>query len=195
MTAPEQSEDRRSRRSRKLLKQGLLELLREKRFGEISVRDITDRMDLNRGTFYLHYPDTSALLQSVETDLLEEAQALIDAHLPEAECGTLQPVFEPVLDLVLARQDTVRALFASGAGSGFTDRLQDLISRNGVQLIRTRFHPKSEDQLEYLLSFVTYGLIGLMKTWFDRDMALSKEGLIQAADRLVNGAAERLLRA
>ena len=47
-------EDRRSRRSRKLLKQGLLELMKEKRFAAISVRDVTDRMDLNRGTFYLH---------------------------------------------------------------------------------------------------------------------------------------------
>ena len=40
--------DRRARRSRKLLKQGLLELLREKRFAHISVREIAERMDLNR---------------------------------------------------------------------------------------------------------------------------------------------------
>ena len=77
-----EAEDRRSRRSRRLLKEGLLALMQEKRFSDITVRDITERMDLNRGTFYLHYPDTTALLQSVETDMLAEAQALIDAQLP-----------------------------------------------------------------------------------------------------------------
>ena len=44
-------EDRRVRRTKKLLKQGLSELMKEKDFKDISVKDITDRMDLNRGTF------------------------------------------------------------------------------------------------------------------------------------------------
>lgn len=189
----QRSEDRRARRSRKLLKQGLLELMREKKFTEISVRDITDRMDLNRGTFYLHYPDTAALLQSVEEDMLAEAQTLVDAHLPEAASGTLRPVFEPILDYIVAHQELCRTLFTSGTGSGFVGRLQDLIYRNGVSLVRARFHPESEDQLAYLLSFITYGLIGLIKEWFDRDMALPREQLLQVADRLVSGAAERLL--
>lgn len=185
-----QSEDRRARRSRKLLKQGLVELMREKRFTEITVRDITDRMDMNRGTFYLHYPDTSALLQSVEEDVMAEAQAVVDAHLAEAAGGTLRPVLEPLLDYVLAHQELCRTLFVGG---GFANRLQELIYRNGVDLLRARFHPESEDQLAYLLGFITYGLLGLIKEWFERGMVLPKEALIQAADRLVSGGAERLL--
>lgn len=188
-----QSEDRRTRRTRKLLKQGLLELMRERRFADISIRDITERMDMNRGTFYLHYRDTASLLQSIETDMLDEAQALIDAHLAETAGGTLRPVFEPILDFVLANRDTCRALFDNNASSGFVSRLQELIYRNGVNIVRARFHPESEDQLAYLLSFIAYGLIGLVKEWFDQDMALPKETLVLSADRLVNGAAESLL--
>ena len=80
-------EDRRVRRTRKLLKQGLLDLLREKRFFQISVRDITERADMNRGTFYLHYPDTAALMCSVEDDMLSEAQKLVEAHMQETVEG------------------------------------------------------------------------------------------------------------
>ena len=190
---PQRSEDRRARRSRKLLKQGLVELMREKKFTEISVRDITDRMDLNRGTFYLHYPDTAALLQNVVEDMLEEAQALVDAHLPEVAGGTLRPVFEPILDYIVAHQELCRTLFTSGMGNGFIDRLQDLIYRNGVNLVRARFHPEREDHLNYLLSFTAYGLISLIEEWFAQDMALPREQLLEAADRLVSGASERLL--
>jgi AcrR family transcriptional regulator len=190
----EYAEDRRSRRSRKLLKQGLLELMQEKRFQEISVRDVTERMDLNRGTFYLHYPNTTALLRSIEADMLAEAQDLIDAHLQETvACGTLQPVFEPILDYVVSNREICTILFANNSSSNFTDRLHEVIRRNGTDIIQARFAPASQAQLEYLLSFITYGLIGLMKEWFDREMDLPKKELIAAADRLVNGASECLL--
>lgn len=51
-------EDRRARRTRRLLKESLLELMEQKHFSEISVRDVTDNADMNRTTFYLHYTDT-----------------------------------------------------------------------------------------------------------------------------------------
>ncbi len=189
-----QEGDRRSRRSRKLLKEGLLALMGEKRFSEITVRDITDRMDLNRGTFYLHYPDTTALLRSLETDILNEAQALIDVHMAESAAGgSLRPVFEPILDDIVTHREICEALFVNNSTSNFVDRLQELIYRNGVGLAETWFHPASRDQLDYLLSFITYGLIGLMKEWFDQDMRLSKDALVSAADRMVKGAATVLL--
>ena len=87
-------EDRRSRRSRKLLKQGLLELMKEKRFSAISVRNVTDRMDLNRGTFYLHYPDTTALLRSLEEDMLAEGwRFAYDLSVPS--CRLLNQPYDP----------------------------------------------------------------------------------------------------
>ena len=69
-------EDRRARRTRRLLKESLLELMEQKHFSEISVRDVTDNADMNRTTFYLHYTDTTQLLQSMEEDLLAEVQRL-----------------------------------------------------------------------------------------------------------------------
>lgn len=189
-----QSEDRRSRRSRRLLKEGLLQLMQEKRFSEITVRDITERMDLNRGTFYLHYPDTAALLQSVEEDMLEEAQVLVDAHMAESTAErTLRPVLLPILDYVVEHRTIIGTLLDSNAASGFVDRLQKLIYRNGSLLTEAWFRDVSPEQLDYLMSFLTYGLIGRVKEWFGRGMDLPGEELVSMADRLVQGAAEGLL--
>ena len=77
-------EDRRVRRTRRLLKESLLELMKQKSFWEISARDVTDNADMNRSTFYLHYTDTAQILQSVEGDMLAEAQKLIDTHIQES---------------------------------------------------------------------------------------------------------------
>ncbi len=51
-----------------MLMDSLLALLRKKEFEDISVQEIADEATLNRATFYLHYPDKSALLQAM-TDL------------------------------------------------------------------------------------------------------------------------------
>ena len=63
-------EDRRIRRTKKLLKQALAQLMDEKEFKDITVKDITERADLNRGTFYLHYTDTYDILNKIENEIL-----------------------------------------------------------------------------------------------------------------------------
>ena len=188
------SDDRRAKRTRRLLKQGFAELLQKKKFSEISVREITDRMDLNRGTFYLHYPDTYALLQSLEDDMLREAQGMIDQHRAEVGAETLKPIFGPILDYVVEHRGLCTALFVNNASSDFVGRVNRLIYKNGAGLIRSRYPQAPEEQMEYLLGFVSYGLIGLIKYWFDTDMRMEKEALLEMADRMVNTVCREQLR-
>src|ERR1700681_3291846 len=67
--------DPRILRSRRMLMEALARLLMKKEFEEISVQEIADEATLNRGTFYLHYPDKNALLQAMTSvrfrDLIE----------------------------------------------------------------------------------------------------------------------------
>ena len=57
--------DPRILRSRRMLMDSLAKLLIKKEFEDISVQEIADEATLNRGTFYLHYPDKNALLQAM----------------------------------------------------------------------------------------------------------------------------------
>lgn len=57
--------DPRVLRSRQMLMESLLRLLTRKEFDDISIQEIADEAALNRATFYLHYPDKSALLQAM----------------------------------------------------------------------------------------------------------------------------------
>ena len=186
-------EDRRARRSRRMLKESLLELMKKKTFSEISVRDVTDGADMNRGTFYLHYAGTAELLQSLEDDLLEEVQALIDAHIPETVAkGSVGPVLGPVVDFIVEHRETCAVLFSSSEASRFIQSLQQLISRNGAVLLETWFHTRDQARTEYFLSFLTWAFIGLLEEWFRQGMALPKAELVNAAQRMADGAAAGL---
>jgi AcrR family transcriptional regulator len=62
-TNPERALDPRILRTRKLLQQALVNLMKEKEFDNISVQDIAEVATINRATFYDHYPDKFALLE------------------------------------------------------------------------------------------------------------------------------------
>ena len=74
----EKKEDRRVRRTKKLLSQGLIELMQHKQVKDITVRELAERVDVNRGTFYLYYRDIFDLLERLEDKYTKMQQKSID---------------------------------------------------------------------------------------------------------------------
>src|ERR1700690_9500 len=77
--------DPRILRSRRMLMDSLVRLLKKKEFEDISVQEIADEATLNRATFYPHYPDKNALLQAMTEvrfrDLIERRSiTFTDCH-------------------------------------------------------------------------------------------------------------------
>jgi AcrR family transcriptional regulator len=71
--------DPRVKRTRKLLQQALKDLLQTKNFATITIVDITEQATVNRATFYAHFPDKFALLDSM---LREQFQETIASRFP-----------------------------------------------------------------------------------------------------------------
>ena len=73
------SVDPRVKRTRKLLQQALMDLLQEQKFTNITIQDIAERATINRATFYAHFPDKYALLDSMLRELF---QKMISSRFP-----------------------------------------------------------------------------------------------------------------
>lgn len=188
------AEDRRVRRTHRLLKESLLELLKQKAFSNITVSDITEKADVNRATFYLHFANPAQLLQSIGDDLLEQAQALIDTHSREIVGGeSLRPLLEQVLDFVLESQELCTLLFAYEQESLFAEKLLGLIQERGTEIVRAKSDCCQEQEIPYVVDFITCGLMGLIRTWFCRGMDIPKKELLDAAELLTDGAAFRFI--
>lgn len=185
--------DRRIRRTRRMLKQGLAELMREKEFKDITVKDITDRMDLNRGTFYLHYVDTYDLLEKLENETLSDFQTMIDEHLSLTGKSSLRPVIEPIASYIVENADFCKILFENKASNDFVRKFTELIYQNGEAFIRERLPEASSLAVDYCFSFISFGLIGLIKQWFDTGMEASQGELVSLADKLIMGATSALI--
>jgi AcrR family transcriptional regulator len=90
----DKKQDRRIARTRNLLREALLQLILEKGYEAITIENITDRADLGRATFYLHYHDkTELLLESIDT-IAEEliAEATEAGFIPGLSPVSAQPL-------------------------------------------------------------------------------------------------------
>ena len=72
--------DRRIRKTRKQLQDGFTSLLLEKSIKDITVKELCDRVDLNRGTFYLHYKDIYDMAEQLENELLDQLENILANH-------------------------------------------------------------------------------------------------------------------
>ncbi|GHO58189.1 TetR/AcrR family transcriptional regulator [Ktedonobacter robiniae] len=93
-------EDRRVQRTRQLLERALLELIEEHNYESITVQQITDRANMGRATFYLHYHDKeqllSSTLQKLQKDLAQRLEPLRPSDLLTEEQTLSEKVFEHV---------------------------------------------------------------------------------------------------
>ena len=61
----EKKPDRRIPRTRAQLRHGLALLMEQKSVKEVTVKELTDLVNINRSTFYLHYTDIYHMLESI----------------------------------------------------------------------------------------------------------------------------------
>ena len=187
-----QKEDRRMRRTQKMLKDSLIELMTERDFKNISVKDITERADLNRGTFYNHYTDTYDLLQKMESDVLADFQDMIDNFLCSSKNGSLMPILLPVIQYIEENVKIARILFENSASSDFAYRFHQLISDNGTAIFKKQYPGIDDVSLSYFIEFITFGLTGVLRCWINNGMKESKEKIAEIADKSAMQVAQNL---
>lgn len=87
--------DRRVKYTLLALRGSLLELMREKDVSRITVKELCERADVNRGTFYAHYASPADLLEQIEQELLERCSPRWNPSLPRARWPRCSRTFSP----------------------------------------------------------------------------------------------------
>ncbi|MDG5855628.1 TetR/AcrR family transcriptional regulator [Clostridium beijerinckii] len=73
--------DRRVKYTKMIIKNSLLELMKERPISKVTVTDICKKADINRNTFYSHYANQFELLSNIEGELYEEIRQVAERTL------------------------------------------------------------------------------------------------------------------
>lgn len=111
------AEDRRARRTRRLLREAMVRLVLERGYAGVTVEDIAEHADVGRATFYSHYRDKDDLLTQVVAELLEELEA---RTMPLISTDSAAFTGKPVLEVFRhARQERdLYRIILRGEGDG-----------------------------------------------------------------------------
>jgi AcrR family transcriptional regulator len=181
-TAAPPREDRRVRRSRRLLSEAILALLQEKPYDAITIQEIAERADLNRATFYLHYGSKDELLAAaLEAQFDDLAASMEDTHPLEAE-AEIRSIFEYV-----GRNHALYKVLLSERGTAYlVYRILDYLTAESTRELKAvlpaGFVPAVD--LELVSRHFAGSLFALLSWWVLNDRPYPAEQIARDAHRL-----------
>nr|WP_297176017.1 TetR/AcrR family transcriptional regulator [uncultured Agathobaculum sp.] len=175
----QRQEDKRVRRTKRLLRQALTRLMQQKEFKSITVTDIVREADINRGTFYAHYRDVYDLRERIEGEMIADFRSMI-AGLRPSETASLQPVLNRAVDYLEENREIVAALTRVNAGDGFGQKLIGVLEECRLEGIPCR---SVEDV--YVARFVATGLVGILEKWITEPQPIPKKEMTALMARVL----------
>jgi AcrR family transcriptional regulator len=159
--------DKRALRSRKLLGDAFIMLIREKAIEEVTVQDVLQRSGVGRSTFYLHFRDKNDLLLCQLDMFLEMMSSLLDRRGEVSK--RVAPVAE-MFDHIGSQQKLVRTLKDGGRLNDFYDLAQDHFTRGIENRLKEsgRFEKLSRVTLTARSSALAGSLLSLLRWWLER---------------------------
>ena len=183
--------DRRVRKTRRALKEALIEKLKDKPIQEITVREIADEIDINRGTFYQHYRDIYDMLSQIESELFGEFGELLD-NSEKHHTHDIMSTFIGFVTLLKENRDLVLVLLGPNGDPAFVDRVKEMVREH---VIDAWMRVNSSDMIQYFdyyYEFVVAGCIGLFQKWLATGAKESPEKLAQMVDAILNGGSDMI---
>ena len=199
--------DRRTNRTRRSLKEALFNLILEKGYDAVTVEEITDRADLGRTTFYLHYRDKEdLLLESIDAmadDLVVQVSGLpitawkLQIDINDDGFPPLSPillVFEHAAENAQLYRVILRGVGASKTSarirSIIVNALNEFIDREAAQKNLTI---KNEIPMDVFANYFAGSLLGLLTWWLENDMPYAPQEMALMFQKMFLPGASRVL--
>jgi AcrR family transcriptional regulator len=174
--------DRRIAKSQVSIKNAVTELMTEKSFDDITIQDIADRADVNRGTIYLHYTDKYDLLDKMIEEHIENLRALCQS----ASEMTFQEGNYVWYEYFERNYLFFSTMLASKGAPYFRSRFLDLVIQEFKAEGDIAVGPNHGLNEEVILQFLGSAVVGAVEWWFKNEMPLTARVMAEQTGALLD---------
>ena len=175
----EKKEDRRITMTRRMLKDALTEMLRETDIYHVSIRELCQRADINRTTFYKYYGSQFDLLTDMENDLLEFLSSTIREYAEDPV-----RIIETACEYMENHLEFGRLIINNNVDPLFPQKLFSLPELRETVLTRCSGQEDGPKQ-EYLFHFITYGAYRIISMWVNKEQREAPAEIAHLLMRLI----------
>lgn len=177
--------DRRVRKTKDVLKKSLIDLLKDKSINSITVKELCEKADINRGTFYLHYKDVFYMLEEIEKELFEEFQDMILSHEISPNNVTTKPILQDIFTFIAQNKDFCMVVLCERGDMVFVKKIVSLIYEKGYNDWSNFFKKNDKELFDKYYSFILYGAIGLIDDWLKNGLKESPEYMAVLTENMI----------
>ncbi len=181
-------EDRRTVYSKKMIRESLYELMKEKPLNKISVTEICQKADVNRSTFYSYYTDIYDLHQQIIKDFFSIQKSVIKhikesiRTVPALECFTYNDFYEIAyyyLKTVKENTDLYKFIFNQNANNSVHASFGKVTFHTIRDVLAPLIEEERATELKKAFTFVAGGTTALIMTWVEKNCDTPTEELAE----------------
>jgi AcrR family transcriptional regulator len=167
---PEQKMDRRVRYTKMVIKNSFIALAKQKPISKITIKEICQDADINRATFYSHYTDQYDLLRQIEDEFLEDITRHLESASGNCTEGESLEMLTRIFDYVRENAEACSVLISEKGDLCFQKQVMMVAQTQFVSEMRSVLKTISEEDAEYLYTFVAIGSVGIIQKWLAEGM-------------------------
>jgi AcrR family transcriptional regulator len=205
MATQKRREDRRIQRTRQVLQQAFVDVVREKGeamrsireiekcFAATSIQEITERANVNRGTFYLHYTDKYMLAEAVTRERFHQQLASVLPPERRWDRRTLRLLIQALLNIFGEKYRhqhqpslVLAPMIERAAHAELTELLLTWLTEARCGERRRR------EQLETIARVVSWAMFGSAIQWSQEETAVSSEEMADIISQVIMEGVARL---
>ncbi|MBP5445797.1 MAG: TetR/AcrR family transcriptional regulator C-terminal domain-containing protein [Acholeplasmatales bacterium] len=154
-------------KTKQSIKGAFMDLVLEKGFEHVSVKDICNKAMINRNTFYLHYLDKIDLLEKIVKEVfLEQEKDIIKIkeEKTKRDIETIKLSFKRILNAFYEEIEFYRIILLDSNTSGHVDKCA-----SSLLLELAYIYDLDYEKNKIKINYVFYGIVGVIKTWIIKD--------------------------
>ena len=173
--------DRRTAKTRKAIINALADLLFEKELHKVTVKEITEIADINRGTFYKHYLDVYDLYDKAEQDIMVDLGMLV-LQLEELPSDQY---FTHLINYIDDNRPIFRMMFSPNSTSKLRDRFNRCLEGSfRAYEAEKKDTPVNDITLRYQTNYRSRGRVSVIAPWVRGGFAEPKDFIVKTISEL-----------
>ena len=166
------------RNTKKKIQEGLLTLLQKKPINQITVKELTELVDVNRGTFYFHYTDVYDLLYKTEDRFFNDFSTVLNGNELKSS-DEMYPYLVEIFSFLEKNSNMCRIFFSDNCDMKFFNDIKALVNERCFTFSRSNTEKNNDQKNALYNAFVVSGCVGIMKRWLEDDFAETPEEISQ----------------
>jgi len=169
----QKAEYRSAKRSRKLIRDAFLTLLNNKPEGKITVTDIVNLADINRTTFYAHYPDVRGVVEEIENDVINKMITILNEFHYFSFFKNPAPLLLKISRFLEMDVELYKQLIRIDSSDAFLNKLEKIFAKFMEEDSDIPHYIKEKNNFKIRVSYFTGGIVNAYKQWLTGELKCS----------------------